>query len=165
MHEDLLRLVEYRKPPTDARKALPYGELEAIFRDRSVGLREKTLWRMLYETAARASEILALDVDDLDLARKRAFITSKGGDIDLIYWADGTARLLRRYLGGRTAGPLFLTHREAPLHVREREVCPLTGCGRLSYRRAADMFSTMTARLRTPPGQEDDEKARRRRRG
>jgi integrase len=30
-------------------------------------LREKTLWWLLYETAARANEILALDVDELDL--------------------------------------------------------------------------------------------------
>ena len=27
-------------------------------------LREKSLWRMLYETAARASEVLSLDVAD-----------------------------------------------------------------------------------------------------
>ena len=27
-----------------------------------IGLREKALWRMLYATAARASEVLALDV-------------------------------------------------------------------------------------------------------
>jgi integrase len=36
-----------------------------------VGLREKTRWRMLYETAARATEILSLDVDDLDPATTR----------------------------------------------------------------------------------------------
>ena len=33
-------------------------------------LRDKTLWQMLYETAARAHEILALDVADLDLANR-----------------------------------------------------------------------------------------------
>ena len=33
---------------------------------RDVPLREKTLWRMLYETAARASEILALDGSSRD---------------------------------------------------------------------------------------------------
>ena len=39
--------------------------------------REKTLWRLLYETAARAQEILSLDADDLDLANKRARVRSK----------------------------------------------------------------------------------------
>jgi site-specific recombinase XerD len=42
-------------------------------------LREKTLWWMLYETAARAGEILALDVADLDLPRRRAVVLGKGG--------------------------------------------------------------------------------------
>jgi integrase len=34
-------------------------------------LQEKTLWQMLYETAARASEILALNVEDLNLEQRR----------------------------------------------------------------------------------------------
>lgn len=34
---------------------------------------------MLYETAARASEILALDIEDSDLRGRRARVTSKGG--------------------------------------------------------------------------------------
>lgn len=35
-------------------------------------LREKTLWRMLYETTARAEEILGVNIEELDLARRRA---------------------------------------------------------------------------------------------
>jgi integrase len=31
-----------------------------------VGVRDETLWRMLYETAACAEEILTLDVPDLE---------------------------------------------------------------------------------------------------
>ncbi len=47
-----------------------------------IPLREKTLWRMLYETAARASEVLALNIEDLDLDARRAPIRSKGGDTE-----------------------------------------------------------------------------------
>jgi hypothetical protein len=36
------------------------------------GLREHTLWRMLYETAARPAEVPTLDVEDLDLPNRRA---------------------------------------------------------------------------------------------
>jgi len=36
-----------------------------------VGLRERTLWRMLYETAARPAEVLALNVEDLKLPNRR----------------------------------------------------------------------------------------------
>ena len=150
MPNDPMALVEHRNPTTDARKAVPFSDLESLFTDRSVALREKTLWRMLYETAARASEVLALDVDDLNLARKRAYITGKGGDIDLIHWSDATARLLTRYLGRRKVGPLFLTARKAPLHTRDRDVCPTTGRGRLSYRRAAQLFATASGRVLWP---------------
>jgi hypothetical protein len=47
-----------------------------------VGLRDKTYWRLLYEIAARAEEILALNVEDLDLPTKRARVVSKGGSIE-----------------------------------------------------------------------------------
>ena len=53
---------------------------------------------MLYETAARASEVLALNVEDLDLEQRRAAIRSKGGDTEFVYWDTGTAHLLPRLL-------------------------------------------------------------------
>ena len=51
--------------------------LDALWSRAHIGLREKALWRMLYATAARASEVLALDVEDLDVGRKRAAISGK----------------------------------------------------------------------------------------
>jgi integrase/recombinase XerC/integrase/recombinase XerD len=35
-------------------------------------IRERTFWSMLYETAARSSEVLALDVEHLDRRNRRA---------------------------------------------------------------------------------------------
>jgi hypothetical protein len=69
------------------------------------------VWRMLYETAARASEVLALNVEDLDLGARRAPIRSKGGDTEWICRGPGTAHLLPRLLRGRRAGPVFLSGR------------------------------------------------------
>ena len=43
--------------------------IERALTRRDVPLREKTLWQLLYESAARAGEILALDIDDLGFAR------------------------------------------------------------------------------------------------
>jgi integrase len=43
---------------------------------------EKTLWWMLYETAARANEVLALDVTDLDLGR--AHLAEAGVQLPLL---------------------------------------------------------------------------------
>ncbi|MDQ3701332.1 MAG: site-specific integrase, partial [Chloroflexota bacterium] len=84
---------ERRKEHTDATKALPKAALERVIARRDLPLREKTLWRMLYETAARASELLALNVEDLDLDHRHATIRSKGGDHEWIHWGTGTAHL------------------------------------------------------------------------
>jgi hypothetical protein len=46
---------------------------------------------MLYETAARSADVLALDVGDLDLPSRRARVIRWGGRDHL---ADGDARLL-----------------------------------------------------------------------
>ena len=66
---DPMSLVVRRREPRDQTKAIPYQDLEKLWSRRDIDLREKTLWRMLYETAARAGEILALNVEDLDLPR------------------------------------------------------------------------------------------------
>jgi len=85
----------------DHSRALTLEQIAALWR-LDVGLREKTLWRLLYETAARASEILTLDIADLDRPGKRVRIISKGGDIDWVYYQTETALLLPRLL---TAAP------------------------------------------------------------
>jgi hypothetical protein len=54
-------------------------------------VREKTLWRALYETAARAGELLGLDVTNLDLPNRRARVRSKGGATEWVFWQIGTA--------------------------------------------------------------------------
>ncbi|MBB6347685.1 hypothetical protein FHU36_004230 [Nonomuraea muscovyensis] len=41
-------------------------------------LRERVLWRLRYDTAARAEEILTLNVEGLGLEFRRARVTSKG---------------------------------------------------------------------------------------
>ncbi len=102
------------------------------------------LWRLLYDSAARAGEILALDVEDLDLPNHQARIRSKGGDLELVFFQTASARLLPRLLAGRTRGPVFLADRAAPAGTPSLDVCPVTGHARLSYRRAAALFAQHT---------------------
>jgi hypothetical protein len=64
------------------------------------------LWRMVHETGARAEELLGLDVDDLDPAYREALVRGKGGDVEPIWWATGTDRLLTAGVARRTTGPL-----------------------------------------------------------
>ncbi len=121
----------------DQRRAIDRADLEAVLSDRALPLREKTLWRLLYETAARANEVLSLDVEDLDLVRRCADTVGKGGNVETIHWSTGAARLLPRYLDGRTTGPVFITARRARLEVAVSDRTA-DGHARLSYRAAAN---------------------------
>jgi integrase/recombinase XerD len=91
---------------------------------------------MLYESAARADEVLCLNVEDLHPGDKRGRTLAKGGATEWIHWQSGTAQPLPRLIAGRTRGPLFLTGRKAPAGTPTPDVCPETGRARLSYRRA-----------------------------
>ena len=44
-------------------------------------LRERVLWRLLYDFAARAEEALGLDIGDLDLASRQTRARIKGGHV------------------------------------------------------------------------------------
>ena len=143
---DLGALLERRRETQDHTRAIDRHKLQRLWERREVGLREKTLWRLLYESAARAGEVLGLDVEDLDLDAKRARVTRKGGNLEWIQWESGTARLLPRLLKGRRSGPVFLSgRRPAPARTpATADVCPETGRARLSYERAEYLFKQAT---------------------
>ncbi len=142
------RRLQRRKP---ARRGDRRTRLDKLFTDDRHGLRERVLWRKLYETAARAEELLSLNIEDLDLEFRRGRVTSKGGTTEYVHWATGTARLLPRLLRGRTTGPLFLADRRAPTSGSRApaaaDICPETGRGRLSYPRVEYLFKHATAAL------------------
>ncbi len=71
--------LELRAEPRDDTRAIPLPELERLWARADIPLRERTLWRLLYHTAARADEVLRLDVGDLDLANRQARARTKGG--------------------------------------------------------------------------------------
>nr|WP_237555187.1 hypothetical protein [Streptomyces sp. SID4948] len=89
-------------------------------------LREQTFWHLLHETGGRIDRVLALDLDDLDLPCRR----SRDRRESPLRWADGSAHLLPLLILGRVTGPVFVTAR-----------------GRLSYRRAAELFTAATRPL------------------
>lgn len=144
---DPLRRVRRRPRTLDRTRSLDKAELEALLTRTHLPIRERTLWRLLYETAARAEEVLGLDVAELDLRNRRAKVRRKGGAADIIVWRTGTAHLLPRLLGGRRGGPVFLTERRARVALAPGDLDPVTGRARLSYRRAAECFAQATATL------------------
>ena len=138
--------LDRQREPADRTRALPRAALERLWARRDIALVDKTLWRLLYETAARAGEALSLNVEDLDLANRRAVIRGKNGELDYLHWQTGTGHLLSRLTAGRTSGPVFLTERRAsptraPAAV---DLCPHTGRARVSYRRAQERFAQAT---------------------
>lgn len=143
--EDPARHLERRKVTQRGDKAIPLARLEALFTDDRHALRERVLWRLLYDTAARAEEILTLDIGDLDTEFRRARTRGKGGDTEYLHWATATARLLPRLVAGRTAGLVFLAGRRSPASGKRAralaDIDPASGRGRLSYPRAEYLFS------------------------
>jgi RNA polymerase sigma factor (sigma-70 family) len=131
-----------RRPETRSRTAaLSAPDLDRLWTRADVAVRERTLWRLLHESAAGVRAVLALNVDDLDLDDRRA--RSGAGWVS---WRAGTARLLPELLAGRTRGPVFLADRRpGPARMRaEADRCPETGRGRLSYERAEYLFKQAT---------------------
>jgi hypothetical protein len=103
------------------------------------GLREHAFWRLLRDTSAPAEVILALDAGQLDLARHRT--RPQIGPGEELRWRPGTSERLGWLLAGRATGPVFLTHRRAPAGTPPADTCPFTGRARMSYRRAAEIFT------------------------
>jgi integrase len=143
IESEMTQLLERRRVVEDHTRSMPREDLDRLFTRRDVTLRDRCLWRLLYETGARANEVLNLNVEDVDLESKRAVVTSKGGDRDVLHFQTGSTRLLPKIIDGRTSGPLFLsetvpTASRAPAGLDRDSV---TGRARLSYRRAAEVFS------------------------
>lgn len=105
------------------------------------GLREQAFWHLLADSGAAAETVLALNADAVEVAGGRARSTVP------IRWGRQTGDLLGWLLAGRRHGPVFLTDRRAPAGTCPADVCPLTGRGRLSYRRAAEIFADHTRPL------------------
>ena len=142
--------LRHRTTSAAARPALSDRQAAAVF-GLPAGLREQALWRLLRDTGSPADEILALDVTAVDLARRRARSPAPTPTPALAWgpalaWAPATSQLLDWLLAGRPYGPVFLTDRRAPAGAPAADVCPVTGRARMSYRRAAEIFTT-----RTPP--------------
>lgn len=147
--DDPAAVLDRRREPEDRTKAIAESSLERLFRRTDVAVREKCLWRLLYETAARAEEVLSSDVADLDLENKRLRVRRKGGDADWLHFQSGSARLLPRLIGDRRAGPIFLAERRpAPARTPAAlDLCPATGRGRLSYERAEYLFKQSSLKV------------------
>ncbi|HEY3479672.1 MAG TPA: hypothetical protein VGL02_12315, partial [Streptomyces sp.] len=134
----------HRRPATAPSVAsLTDDQARAVLRLR-VPLREQALWHAVYDSGGGIERLLALDVPDLDPNGRRTRPRVPG---EPLHWRPTTGRLLALLAAGRPFGPLFLTDRRAPADTPARDRCLVTGRGRLSYRRAAELFTAATRDL------------------
>jgi len=126
--------------------ALTRDQVSDLFRA-GVSLREHAFWRVLYDTGGHADDILRLDAGQLDLRGHRARAWRPAAPDCWIHWNPGTSQLLGWLLAGRRSGPVFLTGRRAPAGALAADICPVTGRARMSYRRAAEIFTSATRPL------------------
>jgi hypothetical protein len=130
-------------PPAPALPALTSQQLASLWGS-AARLREHAFWHLLYDSAAPAPAVLGLNAADVDLAG--CGMKAMSGP-DQIRWTTGTSDLLGWLLAGRRHGPVFLTGRRAPATAGAGDLCPLTGRARMSYRRAAEIFTVHTSAL------------------
>jgi hypothetical protein len=133
--------LRHRTAGEAARPALSDQQAAAVFGLRA-GLREQALWRLLRDSGSPADEALALNATAVDLAGRR--VRAPGPPLA---WERATSDLLGWLLAGRPYGPVFLTDRRAPAGAAPADVCPVTGRARMSYRRAAEIFTARTRPL------------------
>ena len=140
-----------RRPPAAVAASLRAEQVDELFQ-LTASLREHAFWRVLYDSGATAGEVLALDADQLDLSRHRVRSHPGARPRASIEWQETTSQILSWLLAGRTWGPVFVTGRRAPVQAAAAGICPVTGRARMSYRRAAEIFTTLTRPL-DPAGQ------------
>nr|WP_170200270.1 site-specific tyrosine recombinase XerD [Saccharothrix variisporea] len=88
------------RPPTPPRrlpKALPVDDVLRLL-DTEAGLRDKALLELLYSTGARISEVVGLDVDDVDTAERTVLLDGKGGKQRLVPVGRPALAALEAYL-------------------------------------------------------------------
>ena len=95
---------------------LTKDELERLFNtpDTStiIWVRDLAIMEMIYSTGLRISELVALDIKDVDLKRKEFAIRWKWRKVRVVYLSSHAAELIKNYLEKRQdhLSPLFIRH-------------------------------------------------------
>lgn len=90
------------------------------------GMRDQAILEVLYSTGLRVSELVGLDLDDVDWGQREARVLGKGGKERIVIIGRPALRVLRAYVqqgrpqlvGERTTPALFLNHRGGRLSDR-----------------------------------------------
>ena len=107
------------------------------------GLRDRAILEVMYAAGLRVSELVGLNVDNLDLARGQARVWGKGGKERVALFGQPAARALKTYL--RDGRPQLLTGKSSQaLFVNQR------GGGRLTTRAIGMILGKYAKRAGVP---------------
>lgn len=132
-----------RKLP-DMVTAPQLAELLEAVPDTAAGRRDRAGLELLYGAGLRAAELVGLDIDDVDLARRLARVRGKGGKERIVPFGRAAEGALRAYLPDRAAwrhGAAELEDGE-PLFVNQRG-------GRLTDRSLRRILDAAVLRIAT----------------
>lgn len=117
LHPDFIKFPRKKQRKMKMVTPADYEAIMDTFADVSdeVHMRDNLILRMLWDTGVRVGELVALNVNGLDLRERSAVIeTEKAGTIRQIFWTEDTNDLIVEYLRKRgddaKSQPLFISY-------------------------------------------------------
>ena len=104
----------------NVRKSLSLEELERL-RNACVTIKEKTLVEFFYSTGCRVSEVVGIQLSDIDFVQRSIRVKGKGKKERIVYFSVKTKLLLEKYLEQCNSSNMLFTNNRAPytaLHTR-----------------------------------------------
>lgn len=92
-------------------KAVDSDDLVKLF-DGAARLRDKAILAVLADTGCRIGGLMDMSISRLNLIKRRAVVTEKGGKSRTLFFTHFTAGLIGAYIGGRRSGPLWMSETE-----------------------------------------------------
>ncbi len=121
INADPMAKVVAPKTPKHLVKDIPASDLMRMFdsypwNEEEFGHRNKLILLMLYTTGMRLSELIGLQVQDIDLSRNAVRVLGKRNKIRMIPIHQELHGLIEMVKGDRKTGQLFLTDKFKPLY-------------------------------------------------
>jgi integrase/recombinase XerC len=109
------RMVKLRSLPRQVPKFLTRDQLHRVFSATKTD-HEDALIEFLYGTGCRTGELRSMRIEDLDFGERRVHVRGKG-EPRVVMFTENAGRVLRRYLGDRKRGYVFVEQRP-PQRIR-----------------------------------------------